>query len=72
MIFILTMLLHSGIKNTMTRNVTVSHRSQTNPHNRKNTVNLEIFAGVLFLRNCAYGKFSENKTLANGKITVVH
>ena len=29
-----------------------------------NTVNLDIFARTLFLRNFAYAKFRENKTLA--------
>ena len=35
-----------------------------------NTVNSEFFTRSLFLRNFAYAKFCENKTLRNGKITL--
>ena len=34
------------------------------------TVNSKIFDRNLFSRNFAYAKFCENKTLANGKITL--
>ena len=33
------------------------------------TVNLEIFARVLFSRNFAYAKFRENKSSRNGEIS---
>ena len=35
------------------------------------TVNLEIFARVLFSQNFAYAKFLENKSSRNGDITLL-